>query len=392
MKFDITNCDGCGECLLQCPYVTMSPSKAKKEINRLLKGNYSILHDRCSGCMTCTAFCKSGNDPYALIRNRWEINERKNGMPAKARFLMPSARPNFRDNLPMSEKEKNAISELQNIPRGRDVLYTGCNTLLFPDLLGSTIFDGLEPFGALDYCCGEMYYRMGFMDAAKSMATNLQKVFSNLKAERMVFTCAACMNIISNVYPKEFGIEFPFEKTFISDWILAKLESGELHISKKLNGTITIQDSCHSKVMNPKIHDSPRKLMETLGLKVVEMKHSKDNSLCCGIAAACSRYKAVDMAAAALKRLSETAQCGADLTMAYCFGCQMTLSMAQTIIPLAPPVVPMLHLVRKALGENDNPAIYKNRSIHMMKSIATATAPRMLTPSRFNVCEILKNK
>lgn len=392
MKFDVTNCDGCGECLVQCPYVNMSPSKAKKEMSRLLKGEKSILHDRCYGCMTCTAFCKSGNDPYALIRKRWELNELKNGMPAKARFLMPSARPNFRENLPMTEKEQTAVAELRNVPQGSDVLYTGCNTLLFPNLLESSIFDGLKSFGSLDYCCGEMYYRMGFMDAAKSMATNLQEVFSKLRAERMVFTCAACMNIISNVYPKEFGIEFPFEKIFISDWILGKLEKGELRISNKLKGTVTIQDSCHSKVMSPKMHDSPRKLMKALGLKVVEMKHNKDSSLCCGIAAACSRYRAVDIASAALKRLSETATCGADYTMAYCFGCQMSLSMAQTVFPVAPPVVPMLHLVRKAIGEKDSPSAYRNRSLHMMKSIVTTTAPNLLSSSRFNVCEIVKKK
>lgn len=392
MRFDKSKCDACGKCLVHCPYVKMSPARAKKEMNSLLNGKSSVLHDRCYGCMTCAAHCESGCDPYLLIREKWGEREKRKGLPEKARFLMPSAHPNFREGLPMSEKETAVIDGLKKIPEGEDVLYTGCNTLLFPQILESSIFDGLEVFGALDYCCGEMYYRMGLMDAAEAMASNLQKVFSKLRAKRMVFTCAACMNMVSNVYGEKFGITFPFEKIFISDWILARIESGELKIRKPLSGKVTVQDACHSKMMSPKLHDSPRRLLRELGLEVVEMKHHGDDSLCCGIAAACSRYRATDIVAAALMRLSETAACGAKSTVAYCFGCHMSLSMAQAAVPLAPSVLPLLHVTRKALGENDDPTVYKKRSLHMMKSIVTASAPAIINPSRFNVEEVLPEK
>lgn len=387
MGYDSDKCDSCGECLTRCPYVPLSSRRARREMRRMRDGRSSVMHEKCAGCMTCSAVCAGGNDPYALIRMGWNERHDRKGLPARAEFLLPTAHPNFRDGLRVTARESAILAKAREIPAAKTVLYTGCNTLAFPLLLESSVMKGLVPFGSLDYCCGEMYYRMGLMDAARETARRLEKTFSGLRADRMVFSCVACMNMISNVYPREFGIDFPFEKTFISDWTLEALERGDIEVVEPLKGRVVVQDPCHAKVMTPKLHDSPRKLLAALGLEVAEMKHARDESLCCGIAAACARYSAADVAGAALRRLAEATFSGADFTATYCFGCQLSLDMARVCAPFAPRNLPLLHFARKALGEKPDAAIYEKRARAMLGSVLAATAPKMLSADRFNAMD-----
>jgi len=372
--YDFDACAECGECLAACPYINLGGSGARREIRRLRQGRYSRVLERCAGCATCDAACPRGCRPYALIRQRWGERYGSKGIPEKARYLMPTEFPNFRSAVGFTREEKKILKRISGPPRGGVALYTGCNTLVFPGLLESKIFDGAEPFGSFEYCCGEMYYRMGMMDAARRTAERLADVFDSLRIEKMVFICAACMNLVSNVYPKEFGIELDFEKQFIADWLLEKIGSGKLDLKERGKRTLTVQDSCHSKMMGEWMHRGPRLLLGMTGAEIIEREHTKDESLCCGIAAGCAGYRAAGIAAVALKALEESRLTGADATATYCNGCQLTLSMARQFYPLAPPVVPMIQVVQQAVGERPDTGLPARRAAGIMRLIAINAA------------------
>ena len=55
----------------------------------------------------------------------------------------------------------------------REFLYAGCNLITTPYLTSSRLFRGIEIRGGLDYCCGEMLFRMGLYEAVGQVARRL---------------------------------------------------------------------------------------------------------------------------------------------------------------------------------------------------------------------------
>lgn len=385
-RFNLDDCEAreaCGECLSRCPYVRLSKRRAAREILRLREGRRSVLLDHCAGCMTCSTVCPRGCDPYALIRARWYERYLKKGLPARAGYMMPHVFPNFRSTVKLSKSEKSLLRKIASPPDADTVLYTGCNSLVYPSIYQSSIFDGLPPFGSLEYCCGEMYYRMGLLDTARESALGLKETFARLKVKKMVFICAACMDMLAYVFPREFGIDFDFEKQFLAEWLLEKIDAGEIRLKKPVRKKVVVHDACHAKIMGPEIHDAPRRLLERLGAEVVEPTHSKNSSLCCGIAAGCPRYSLADMLLASFRRLREFRESGADSAVTYCNGCQISLGMVRLFTPWVPPLVPLVQLVQKAAGERPALDLPSIRSRQVLAGIISHAGPKMLSRRRF---------
>jgi len=382
-QFEFTSCDNCGKCFSECPYMSLPESQAKAEIQRLKYGTKSIVTDRCMGCMTCVAKCPNKCNPYSLIRARRHEAYNRDGLPEVARVMMPHESQNFRSAVRHTKAEKEYLRKIAEPPEADTILYTGCNALMYPEILQSGIFSDLPPYGAFDYCCGEMYHRMGLYDSARQSGVKLQNALNRTRAKKVVFICVACMHMTSKILPDEFGLNFAFEKQFLASWLLERIESGELEIRKPIKAKVTVQDTCHAKVFGDRIYDDTRKLIKILGAEIVEMKHTKQESLCCGIAAGCSRFSPVDVVSAGFRRTHEATMTGADSTITVCNGCQMAMNIMRVFQPWAPPLVPLVQLVQQAAGEQPNLNISMERSQQMLAGVALQAAPKLLSRNRF---------
>ena len=349
--YDMHACRECGACLAACPYVNMSAGRARREMRRLRRGAHSILLERCVGCATCDAVCPTGNRPYSLIRMRWFERFQQRGLPRRARFLMPHSTPNFRTVIRLDPGERAYVNSIARPAKGPRVLYAGCNALLLPQQLRSGLFSGLEVMGAFEYCCGEMYYRMGMFDHARQCALRLQKLFRDMAVREMYFVCSACYNMLANVYPREFGVHLDFEKHFADDWVRARLRDSDVKIRRPLDRKITLHDSCHAKLMGGTLWESTRELARDIGGEVVECEHTRETSLCCGVAAGCSRQSPLDIVAAAARRLWEFDRSGAAVASPYCNGCFLTLEAVRQALRTRVPVRPLWDLASQAVGE-----------------------------------------
>ena len=105
------------------------------------------------------------------------------------------------------------------------------------------------------------------------------EIMNAYNVKRIVTTCPHSYNILKNEYKGLGGDYTVWHHTeFITELIL----EGKLNITGNLkNKKVTYHDPCYLGRANG-VYDSPRSLIRSLGVDVVEMKRSKSRSFCCG--------------------------------------------------------------------------------------------------------------
>lgn len=387
---DILNwdkCEECGQCLINCRYMDFSEQEAIEEIKKINKGDVasSKVMKGCISCYACDAFCPNDAHPYERIHYNWNQRYKKDGLPIRASYLMPTKRPNFRQDLPYSSKEK-ALHEkwASQTPPAKVVLYPGCNLLSMPLLAQGKIFDKLPVWGSWDLCCGEMYFRMGFLNPVTKIAEKLTMFYKDKDIEEMVFICPAGYNMFTNVLPKQFGAEFSFKTTFFTDWFANEWDKGTFEVRNRLHEDVVMHDSCHARILGNDFMDRQRFLLERLGLTIHETPQNKFHGLCCGMAAGCNKYSGLDIFLNGMRQLWALDRAGGDEAAIYCTGCLLTLSCIRLLNPFGKKLVHTLEYVREALGE-DVPRRNQIRALWVLLGIARHALPVYFSSKKFYV-------
>jgi len=385
-------CTLCGECLYRCPYLDLDREEAVLEKRKLLEGKDSLVLKRCISCYACNLFCPNDCRPYELVTRKWFERYLREGLPARARYLMPTLKLNFRSDLVrgMNRREKELLEKWRKTPpEGELVLYPGCNSLALPHILDASFMKGVSISGSWDLCCGEMYYRMGLFDQVKRRAEELTDYYRDKKIGTMLFNCPACLNMFRNVLPDQFGARFNFRTAYLGTYLLEQIEAGSISPVKKLDKAVTVHDSCQGRVLGEEVMSANRGLLQQCGVEIVEMERSGKYGLCCGAAAGANRYNPFDILSAAVRALKEGAKSkktGADELALYCGGCQLTLNVSRLVVPTRQPVRHVLEYVKDSCGENAvRPA--GKRSLLMLSNILAKSFPGYLSRRRFWLTE-----
>lgn len=386
--FHYEDCDLCGDCLTRCQYMDLSQAEAVEELKRLMAHEPTqVVHDKCTSCYACNAFCPNDCLPYELIIHTWYERYQKEGMPLRTSYLMPSSSPNFRTDMvqKLDTKEKKLLSKWKKTPpEGEYVIYPGCNSLTLPHLLDHEFLRDIPISGDFHLCCGEMYYRMGLFDVVEKTAERLTEYYRGHDIGTMLFVCPAGLNMFRNVLPEHFGAEFSFETMYLGDYLLKKIESGQIEIKTPLNRQVAVHDSCHGRILGDEIMETNRKLYSLMGLDIRDIQKDRAEGLCCGMAAGCRRYRPDDIYAATVKELRRARKTGAGELAVYCGGCQLTMSMVRWLYPGALPVRHMMEYLAEATGSSPRlPA--SMRSLHMLKNVASKTLPKLLSGKSWRI-------
>ena len=108
--------------------------------------------------------------------------------------------------------------------------------------------------------------------------TNIE-VMNAYNVKNIVTTCTHSYNTIKNEYPSLGG---NYTVQHHSEFISNLISQGKLTIKGDLKvKKIVYHDPCYLGRAN-RVYDSPRSLIRSLGVDVVEMKRSKSRSFCCG--------------------------------------------------------------------------------------------------------------
>jgi Fe-S oxidoreductase len=181
------------------------------------------------------------------------------------------------------------------------------------------------------------------------------------------------------------GIKFDTNFKPLVRYLWEQLESGQIKVVNKLKLRATVQDSCYAKFLEPDYLMLPRKILEHIGVEVVEMPRSKERMVCCGIGAGFSmrsNYNTARITLSTLKRINEARKTGADLLCVYCAGCMQMLGSGSLFYPNAPQIYHLLELVQLAAGDQPLRRI-DSRVKTMFAGVARHQIPRLLSNKRF---------
>lgn len=184
-----------------------------------------------------------------------------------------------------------------------------------------------EDYGLLledEVCCGSTVKRVGNSKLFEKLRKENEKRLRETGAKRIVTACSGCYKTLKQDYP---GLGRDIEILHSTEYLSRLLTSGRLKL-KNTPIKATYHDPCHLG-RHTEVYDPPRKILESIpGLKLTEMKNTREKSRCCGGGAGVkTAYPEVSMKAA-VRRIIEAEKTGADVLVTTCPFCVQTLRTA----------------------------------------------------------------
>jgi heterodisulfide reductase subunit D len=225
--------------------------------------------------------------------------------------------------LQMNPSSARWLSQAPEAPDPVDVVvFLGCIPLHMPNLL-FTELDILEKMG-IDYvalagnglCCGAGHFNVGRIKEAEASARELISNIMAFKPQRVVFPCVGCYSRVASTLPQFMKV--PFHPEHLSQFLLDNVHM--LPFVKPIEKTITYHDSC-ALGRKSKEYEAPRNLLQAIpGIKIVEMDHNREDTICCG---GFANFTNPDVSRKLrITRLQEAKTAGAQILVSTCTGCQ----------------------------------------------------------------------
>jgi Fe-S oxidoreductase len=395
-------CDRCGVCFEHCPVLELPEDEAKQQIKMLINGDTpaSLVLQRCVTCNICDFICPQHANPYGLILERYSEAGKARSLPYIAKFIFPNEPENMwtTTRVLMGEDELSLLrSWEENLKHPRkEILLTGFYNNLVPYIAQTSLLDELKPAIAGSdsmFGMGEDAYRIGFLEEAERLGRLAKQKFSEMGIQKMYCFMVVEASMFTDVLPKRFGIDFDFDVELIDSWILDRLKSGKIAVKDPLSMKVTVHDNCCGRYMDGILQDATREIMERIGCEVVEMRHSRENALCCGWAGTVPTlfgptsgnpfHTLLNLLQSLYLRLQEAEATGADVLVVPCPGCYAFLSLIKVLTNSALDVYLPMELVQIAAGETP---VHKNeeRAWDILAVTTNLVLKWFFSPKRFS--------
>ncbi len=313
---------------------------------------------QCSVCLACTQQCQIPEiHHYAgewLMAMREEAVKQGFGpMPEQSQYSEHVSN----EYNPYMEKHKNRKnwlpSHIKQSPNAKLAYFVGCtSSYREQDVAVATV----EILNYLDVdfkilkderCCGSPVYMTGQSDEAGKIAEANIQIFKDAGVEKIITSCAGCYKMFKETYPNKFGLDHGIEIIHLPEFLLDKLNKGELEFKKEVDLKITYHDPCHiGRHMG--IYEPPREVLKKIpGIELVEMPRNRHNAWCCGSGGGVrSAFKELSEYAGN-ERIEEAISTGAD-TLVSC--CPFCLNQFKSIVKNKEiEAMDLSELVRKAI-------------------------------------------
>jgi len=280
-------CDRCGKCLQQCPELFLNRSKASDEIERLISNNNpKHVLTQCASCFSCNAFCPQSCNPYELILSRWNDRYQSQGSPPLWKFVYPTEESHIWSSLHalLPEQAKKTVEAWMTAAAAETIFLPGSYFQLVPEILmGSRLLDGVATMALPGHWeCGAYLYQGGYLDVVKQIGLMVREELDQWGVKRVITALDAVHYMFTQVHPERNNLHFNQEFINFHEWIIQKIQRGQISIRRKLDRTVTVHDNCYAKAGGSRYFDQARTLLDMVGVEVTEMAHHHEEALCCG--------------------------------------------------------------------------------------------------------------
>lgn len=134
--------------------------------------------------------------------------------------------------------------------------------------------------GKEETCTGDPARRAGNEMLYQMQALQVIEIFKMYEVSKIITICPHCFNIFKNEYPDLGG---NYEVINYLQFLNRYIDEGKLNIDSSAlkNVAVTYHDPCYLGRAND-IYDEPRRILNKLTGRVVEMHRNKSFALCCG--------------------------------------------------------------------------------------------------------------
>ena len=353
-------CRTCNFCYTTCPlyesssgFLTRGPSGILSSIYYAIswdmlgetkKALRDILY-ACTTCGSCDVICKSSGPGTpaveAIEAGRSLLVELMLGpMPEQIKVLESLQQYGNPYNEPPNKrldwlKEMSEQSRLNYrlVPGEGPVdvlLYVGCSPSYNVDIqkIARSVVMLLESmelkYGILkeEKCCASPAKRMGEEGLFQDLSEENLKAFQATGAKTIITVSPHCYNTLTNEYPE--GMK-QFDVKHYTEFFQECIEDGRIVPRSHIDKTVTYHDPCYLGKKNS-LYTAPRKILSAIpGLRFVEMKRNRENSLCCGGGGGRMWIDIEEVTRLSEIRLEEALAVGAQIVATACPWCYLQI-------------------------------------------------------------------
>ncbi len=298
----LRNCIQCGMCggicplgyLMDYPPIRMIAALRSRTYERVMASDTIWL---CVACSACTSVCPT---QIPLTRNlmTWTKEERvlKGEIPEELQAALENSQ---RYGNPLGESPRKRTDWTRGIEslvpvmgkdtRQADVLwfvgdYASYHMRVQPAtrtlaLMLHRLGVNFAILGPEENSDGDSQRLAGERGLFELLAEKNGRALRRYKFKEILTTDPHSYNALKNEYPK-LGIEYPVRH--YTEFLVERLGTIRPRLTRELKARVTFHDPCYLGRVNG-IYEAPRQLLQAIpGINLVEMPHSRQNSLCCG--------------------------------------------------------------------------------------------------------------
>jgi heterodisulfide reductase subunit D len=338
----------CGCCKDGCPVYeeileeSMSPKGRNELIQAILKGIIEPDERALRIAYSCLLCRRDEESCGARLRNSEAVEEFRAYLVRRGLGLLPEHQ-GLADSLrnygnpwgqPRGSRKKWAkgVSSMSGCAEPEcDLLFVGCTFALdrslmeTPRALASIMAKAGESFRVMlenEVCCGSTIKRIGDERMFDELRKSNCDAMLGCSPRKVITPCAGCFKTLSQDYGDMLG---GVEILHSTQHILHMLRQGKLNV-RTMDCTVTYHDPCHLG-RYAGIYDEPREILSHIpGLRLVEMKNSRELSMCCGGGGGVKTAYADLSERIARKRVEEAERTGASILVTACPFCMQSLS------------------------------------------------------------------
>lgn len=261
--FDKTACDGCGQCLQQCPYIDLEPGSEPAEWQRLMDGEPVQWLYQCVTCFACNEICPQQARPFDLILKRME---------EKGDYVDPE----LLDLAGQMFSPKTAFSPPHT---GKRALSLCTIYAKVPWAFSGRLFDGFTHLRGTHFFCNLLYPHLGNASRMRDSLPALLEKYAAVEAEEIIFVHDDCYSVMTEVAPQA-GLELPFRPVHLFEYLRDYLNSHRKEI-RPLGMKVAYQRPCASR-LTPWKEPWLDEIFARIGVERVQRVYDREKALCCG--------------------------------------------------------------------------------------------------------------